>query len=128
MTLAVIEKNDEIITIEKIENGMEIGYVQKKKCGKLDMEKYHFMRNIEPLWFSENSISIFKKLGIDTTFQRARDFTNLLMAIYQDFIIFLLLQMELMNLQKLFWVIFQKHLKIEILTLKKLIIIFQHHG
>lgn len=77
MTLTVIEKNDEIITIEKIENGMEIGYVQKKKHGKLDMEKYHFMRNIEPLWFSENSISIFKKLGIDTTFQRARDFTNL---------------------------------------------------
>lgn len=75
--MKILENNSEKITITGYRNGFEEGFVQKKQNGKISSEKYKFVRNIEPLWFSENPVNIFRNIGIETTEQRARDFSNL---------------------------------------------------
>lgn len=75
---SVVEKNNQLITIVRYRDGFEEGYIQNKESsGKWSEEKWPFVRNIDPIWFSENPHRIMKILGIETTVQRANSLADL---------------------------------------------------
>lgn len=71
-------KNNEKITIEKVANGFEYGFIETRLSESSPWEgKKNFMRNLEPLWFSKSPKEILKNCGIETTERRAQDLSNL---------------------------------------------------